>query len=160
MPTLYIIRHARADERGAKYPDDTKRPLVAKGVRQVKSLAALLGNLDVMFDRLYSSPYTRAAQTAEPLGTRLKAASIDYLDALAGDDYDVLLSQLQGETLAIVGHEPYLSELVAYLLTGKVDGVAIEVRKAAMLVLSGPLVAGHMTLNAVVPARLYKRFQA
>jgi phosphohistidine phosphatase SixA len=70
--TLYLIRHAQAHERGPDYPDDSKRPLVDKGTKQVKSLVKALKALDITMDQLFSSPYTRAAQTAEPLLPQLK----------------------------------------------------------------------------------------
>ncbi len=164
--TLYLIRHAQAGERGPQYPDDSKRPLLAKGVKQVKTLAKALKALAIEFDQLFSSPYTRAAQTAEPLLPQLKKGRhLHYLDHLASDDYAQLLVEVKerlgknDKTLAFVGHEPYLSQLAAHLLTGDKDEPKFNFRKAALLELSGELEFAQMTLEMFMPASVYKNIK-
>ena len=161
--TLYLIRHASAGERSPSYPDDSQRPLDDKGFKQAKTLARVLKTLDVTFDRLFSSPYTRAAQTAERLVGRLaEGRRVQYLDTLAGDDYQQLLVDVvenvtpADKTVALVGHEPYLSELASYLLTGTTS-VPLRVRKAAWATLAGGLAPGEMTLQTLLPAAVYRR---
>jgi phosphohistidine phosphatase len=164
--TLYLIRHAQADERGPTYPDDSKRPLVDKGFKQVKTLVKVLKALDIEFDALFSSPYTRAAQTAEPLLPQLKKGRhIHYLDHLAGDDYTQLLIDVKerlgknDNTIALVGHEPYLGQLAANLLTGDTDEPKLNFKKAALLELSGELDISQMTLEMFMPASIYKNIK-
>ncbi len=162
--TLYLIRHAQADERGPKYPDDSKRPLVDKGFKQVKTLVKVLKTLSIEFDALFSSPYTRAAQTAEPLLPQLKKGRhLHYLDTLATDDYAQLLIEMKerlsknDKVIALVGHEPYLGQLAANLLTGDSDEPKVNFRKAAVLELSGELDISQMTLEMFIPASVYKK---
>jgi phosphohistidine phosphatase SixA len=50
-----------------------------------------------------------------------------------------------------VGHEPRLSELTSYLLTGRRDALAIAFRKASVATLQGRLAPGGMTLVAFAP---------
>jgi phosphohistidine phosphatase len=164
--TLYLIRHAQADERGPEYPDDSKRPLVDKGFKQVKTLVKVLKTLNIEFDALFSSPYTRAAQTAEPLLPQLrKGRHIHYLDTLAIDDYEQLLIDVKerlsksDKTIALVGHEPYLGQLAANLLTGDTDEPKVNFRKAALLELSGELEVSQMTLEMFMPASIYKNIK-
>ncbi len=166
VETLYLVRHASAGDRGPRYPDDSLRPLDAKGREQAKTLARVLKTLDVTFDRLFSSPYTRAAQTAERLALRLaKGRRVQYLDALAGDDYPQLVVDIRegvkpaDETVALVGHEPYLSELASYLLTGTAKSVPLQVKKAAWATLSGGLAPGEMTLQLLLPATVYRHIR-
>lgn len=163
MIELYLIRHASADERGPEYPDDSKRPLIAKGHKQAKALARLLEVCDIKLDRLFSSPYTRAAQTAEPLSAALKKGQgVQYLDSLADDNYPQLLVDIREwldtthEAIALVGHEPYMSELGSYLLTGNEVSVNIRFKKAAMLSVAGTLAPGEMSLQAFVPVSFCK----
>ena len=163
---IYLIRHASAAERGPSYPDDSLRPLTRKGQEQAESLARALKRMDVSFDRLFSSPYTRAAQTAESVAARLKkGCRIQYLDALTDDDYPQLLTDLGDgvkagdETVALVGHEPFLSELASFLLTGEPQGVSVQVKKAALLALGGALAPGEMTLHLLLPAAVYRHLQ-
>ena len=68
---LYLIRHGIAAERGPAFPDDTKRPLVQKGVSRLRREAKGLGELGVAFDVVLTSPLTRARQTAELLAEAL-----------------------------------------------------------------------------------------
>ena len=168
--TLYLIRHAQADERGAKYPDDSQRPLVEKGHKQAQALARALDILDVTFDRLFSSPYTRALETAEPLAKRLRSGELETLSELGTPRYPQLLVQLVDNLersvtdgvsgdfyVALVGHEPYLSGLTSYLLTGDETRVNFKFKKAMVVQLGGSLSAGGMTLHMVLPASLYKK---
>jgi phosphohistidine phosphatase len=164
--TLYLIRHAQADERGPKYPDDSKRPLVDKGFKQVKTLVKVLKALDIEFDALFSSPYTRAAQTAEPLLPQLKKGRhIHYLDTLATDNFTQLLIDVKerlsdkDKAIALVGHEPYLGQLAANLLTGDTDEPKLNFKKAALLELSGELEVSQMTLEMFMPASIYKNIK-
>jgi phosphohistidine phosphatase SixA len=55
-----------------------------------------------------------------------------------------------------VGHEPYLSELASYLLSGQTSAIGINFRKAALMSLSGRLAPKQMQLEFLVPAALYK----
>ena len=163
MTELYLVRHARAAERGSEYPDDSQHPLVKKGHTQAKTLANVFEVLEVKLDRLFSSPYIRAAQTAEPLSTCLKQGRrVQYLEALASDDYTQLLYDLKesleakDKVIALVGHEPYLSELASLLLTDS-QSLNIHFKKATFMQLSGTLTPGEMTLHTLVPASVYKR---
>jgi phosphohistidine phosphatase len=164
--TLYLIRHAQADERGPNYPDDSKRPLVDKGFKQVKALAKVLKMLEIEFDALFSSPYTRAAQTAEALLPQLKKGRhIHYLDSLASGGYTQLLIDVKerlgknDKTIALVGHEPYFSQLAALLLTGDKNEFKINFKKAALLELSGDFEVSQMTLEMFMPVSVYKNIK-
>ena len=162
---VYLVRHARAAERGPEYPDDSKRPLIKKGHAQANTLAKVFKVLDVKFDRLFSSPYIRAAQTAEPLSTCLKKGRrVQYLETLASDNYTQLLYDLKeglepnDKVIALVGHEPYLSECASLLLTDS-QNLDITFKKAAFMQLSGTPSPGEMTLRALVPFAVYKHVQ-
>lgn len=161
MIRLYLIRHAKADKRGPDYPDDSLRPLIKRGKKQARALAKTLDRLGVRFDRLLSSPYTRARQTAEALRDHA-GEGVQELAALADYHYDALLHDLngaleEGQQVALVGHEPYLSELAALLLTGRTDGLRIRFRKGSMLLLSGPLEKAKMTLESHLAPKHYWR---
>ncbi|MEM6428882.1 MAG: phosphoglycerate mutase family protein [Deinococcota bacterium] len=164
--TLTLIRHARAAERGPDYPNDSLRPLVPKGEQQARDLAQFLKLRNDSFHWLISSPYTRAVQTADPLKSFAK--EVTTLGSLATPNYDMLFqdihtlltSNVQGLMepihLALVGHEPYLGELAAYLLTGDPEGLRLRVKKASLIELTGELAAGKMQLTQLTPYSSYK----
>ncbi|MCA9836362.1 MAG: phosphohistidine phosphatase SixA [Trueperaceae bacterium] len=162
---LYIIRHARAAERGPAYPDDSQRPLVDKGHKQATTLARLFKAKKLEFDRLFSSPFTRAAQTASALkNCLLNGQALDYLDALTSDQYLDFIKDLHKQLstkdgrIGLVGHEPYLSEFASYLLTGDRTSLNLRLKKAGFLVLSGRLEPGAMSLCGFQTYSWYKDF--
>ena len=64
---LYLVRHAVAAERGEEWPDDSKRPLTARGIARFKEVVQGLNVLDVAIDEVFTSPLIRAKQTADVL---------------------------------------------------------------------------------------------
>src|SRR5258706_11618604 len=121
---LLVIRHGIAEVRAA-HEDDASRRLTAAGERRIKEVRRGLRRLGWRFDRLLTSPWSRAARTAELLEP-LSAADAHATDLLVQSPRADLLS-LIGEAgltarkrraTAVVGHEPWLGELVAWLAFG------------------------------------------
>ena len=160
---LYLIRHAHAGQAHHEDPDDYLRPLSHKGQRQAEALAQALATLEIRFDRLFSSPYTRAAQTASPLTPHIRGGRRELLTELTGDDFPGLLTALHAglkksdAAVALVGHEPYLSSLSSYLLSGSETRVKLRFRKGMMIQLGGPLRAGRLELDSALTPALIKR---
>src|ERR1700684_3513817 len=66
MLNVYLIRHGIAvDREDPNCPPDTERPLTPKGIKRSRAAALGLRALDVKPDALLTSPWLRAAQTAE-----------------------------------------------------------------------------------------------
>jgi phosphohistidine phosphatase len=124
MPVLelYLIRHGLAAERGPEYPDDSKRPLTSRGIAALKKEARALNELDVTFDVIVTSPLVRARQTADVLAEALKGKPpVNTSDALtpAGTPAAVvqeITKRARRGKIALVGHEPNISELAARLI--------------------------------------------
>ena len=91
--TIYLVRHAKAGERGAWEGDDQLRPLSGRGHVQARGLLDVFA--DVHFDRLLSSPYVRCMETVVPLSGE-RGVAIEPVDALAE-------GATLGEALALVG---------------------------------------------------------
>ena len=62
---LVLMRHAIAEERSDRWPDDGKRPLTKEGERKHRAVSEALRRMGVTFDEILSSPLVRARQTAE-----------------------------------------------------------------------------------------------
>jgi phosphohistidine phosphatase len=120
--TLYLVRHAIAEERGPKWPDDRLRPLRADGVTRMRRAVKGFDRLDEPISLVLTSPLTRALQTAEILTAGLsRKPEIATLPALApgGAPSGVALAlarYTKFEAIALVGHEPDLGELAAWLI--------------------------------------------
>jgi phosphohistidine phosphatase len=149
---LYLVRHALAAERGAEWPDDAKRPLTVRGVSRFKDVVRGLNRLDVTVDEIFTSPLVRTRQTADLLAAGLGGKSVvKPLDALAPEHSPAaVISHLakvaRRSRIALVGHEPGLGELAAYLLgaqralafrkggVGRIDMGALTSRRAGSLI--------------------------
>jgi len=165
---LLVIRHAIAEDKEAFAKtgrNDDLRPLTdagrskmrrgAQGLRAVVGRAALLA----------SSPLVRARETAEIVAPTLGIARVEIVDALRPDrGYDELVKWLRtrdvpnddDRIVAVVGHEPHLSGLVTWLMTGSNES-RLELKKggACLLRFDGEPGKGEGTLRwLVTPAQL------
>lgn len=132
---LYLIRHGVAEQRGAAWPDDTKRPLTDDGIARLRKEARGLLRLDVAFDVLLASPLVRTRQTADAIaGSFDPRPPIVAVESLApGGTYQAVLADLEKQTrrtsIALVGHEPGIGELAARLIGSRHP---LEFRKGAV----------------------------
>jgi phosphohistidine phosphatase len=117
---LYIIRHAIAVD---EYEEDSQRPLSDKGKKKMRQIAKGLRILGVDFDLILSSPYVRAKETAEILMEVFKIKQdVQFSENLVPmGDPDLLISEMNEKynatSIALVGHEPFLSALVGLLIS-------------------------------------------
>ena len=126
---LLVIRHGIAEDKDTfarSGKDDSQRPLTAEGEREMALVAKGLKATAREIDVLASSPLVRARQTAAIVAGAYRIQRIEEIDALAPDaEPDALLPWLRGrgdrEVVAVVGHEPHLGRLVAWLLTGQTE---------------------------------------
>jgi phosphohistidine phosphatase len=125
--TVYLLRHGLAVQRGsARHQKDRDRPLTAEGGRKIRRIAKAMRELQLSFDLILSSPWLRARQTAEIVAETFEVRkSLELFDPLApGGDAGQLIHHLKqlpsapGNVL-LVGHEPYLSDFVGWIATGK-----------------------------------------
>lgn len=126
---LFILRHGIAVEHGTPgYASDDDRPLTPKGKRQMHKIASSFRAMKLRFDLILSSPLVRARQTAEIVAADLKLKKrLAFADELKpGGDLKSLVRKINAldaspENLLLVGHEPYLSELTSWFVTGRTD---------------------------------------
>jgi phosphohistidine phosphatase len=160
---LLVIRHAIAEDReahAASGHDDALRPLTEQGARKMKRGARGLRQIVPAIDTLISSPYTRAFDTAEIVRREYGMDRVETSRALeptvAVADAITVLQSLQGDVVAIVGHEPQLSRLVTYLISG-LDQSAVELKKgsACLVEFEGlPRAGGGTLMWSIRPAVL------
>ncbi len=96
-----------------------------------------LSSLSLSFDRIFTSPFERARQTAQIVADTLKMG--DRLEEIQelGPDQSVqdLLSRLAADSshknILMIGHEPLLSNTVSYLLSGTA-GAEVRLKKGGL----------------------------
>ncbi len=161
---LYLVRHAIAHERDAEqWPDDGQRPLTSEGVERFAEAARGLRRLVPEVDVVLSSPLTRAWQTAELLAEHARWPSPVPCEALASgrtpdEALDAIREHAEADSAALVGHEPNLSELAAYLLTGDGAGLAVVMKKGgvALLRFEGTPAPGAASLVWLLPPKVLR----
>ena len=116
---IYLVRHATASHDA---PSDEERQLTKEGHDEAGLAGRSLHALGARPDHIFSSPLTRALQTAEALAHSLHLTKkIKVLKELANEHpVSALLKALhpfqKDSELVLVGHEPSISEhLVAFL---------------------------------------------
>ena len=162
---LLIVRHAIAEDRfefARHEVDDAERPLTAKGIERMRAGARGLRRAVERVDVLATSPLRRARQTADILQEVLGAPKPTVVEQLTpGREPDELADWLgflpADATVAVVGHEPDLSELVGWLTTGEAHSL-VELKKGAacLLEIPGAPCAGCAALEWLLPPRLMR----
>jgi len=119
---IYIMRHGIAEERGHGGPDDAQRKLTREGREKTREIAKGLKRVGFAVDSIVTSPLVRAAETAVIVRDTLKLdAPLEPCDALCpGLSVQKLMKFLserpEHKRVLLVGHEPDLGSLAAFLL--------------------------------------------
>ena len=138
---LYIVRHGIAiDREDPKCPPDPERYLTEEGVEKTKQVAKGVAALGVTGDLFLTSPYVRAAQTAE-----IFAAALDYAKQkirrtdllLPGAEptlfFRELVREKQASSVFLFGHAPQLDDVIATALGSKKHFTALKKAGVALV---------------------------
>jgi phosphohistidine phosphatase len=163
MNTLFIVRHGIAEQRDANVEDEA-RELTRKGRDRMKLVAKGLADAGIQFDGIMTSPRARALQTARILEKDcMDGGSVEVTDLLEPDaSFDGLIDALNGldgiDSVAIVGHEPFLSGFVSYCLAGeKQSFIRLKKGGVALLEIEGSVKPGQCVLAWLLePGQLAK----
>jgi phosphohistidine phosphatase len=157
---LYFFRHAQAGERLEDEERDFHRKITAEGRRETRAAAKVLADLNLKVTHIYSSPLTRAEQTAgivaqaldmpveirEEVGPGFNIAAIEKIIADLPETDNVMF----------VGHDPDFSQVVSKLI----GGGTVEVKKGGFaridLTSRKPL---RGTLIWLAAPRIFNRFE-
>jgi phosphohistidine phosphatase len=153
---IFLIRHAEASPLGSGWVrDDADRPLSARGRGDARRTAAALRDRGVAFDRILASPRMRAVQTAEihaaALGYAGLVESIPFLGRSGAwqDGLERLLEQLAAEgagSVALVGHNPDVSDVAARLARADEGKVALPAGAVCCFEIAAPRLDGDARL--------------
>ena len=139
MIRIYLIRHGIAEDASEGTPDDS-RALTAKGRRRFRRASRAFARRGEPLAHLFTSPLVRAVQTAEILARSLSRDEVLVLEELrsgapAAKVIDALAARAKdGDSVALVGHDPQMSNLVAALAQlGPDDAARVQFRKGAVV---------------------------
>ena len=138
---LFLLRHAKAHPRGEHFKLDSKRTLTREGEEVMQGAAEGMKALEVSFDLILTSPYVRAARTAEITARVFKSEKVWVTENLTPDaNAKRLVAEINenytaARNILLVGHEPFLSQFMSVLLSGD-SGLSIDFKKSALAKLS------------------------
>lgn len=106
--TVYIVRHAE------KVSEADTTELSSAGEQRAIALADTLAGKGI--DSIFTTPYRRTHQTAEPLSQRIGVRLVDYA-AQSNKTIISRVSQIRGKTVLVVGHSNTILEIAKGLGT-------------------------------------------
>jgi phosphohistidine phosphatase len=122
MRELTLLRHAEATPHGKDGEHDADRPLTDHGRLEATAAGDWLRSHGGGFDRILCSPSLRTRQTLElALGQPEAAFEDSIYDATVGTLYDLLDQNASHQRVLLVGHNPGIEQLVAFLVEGRSD---------------------------------------
>ncbi len=155
---LYVIRHAEAVALGERgITEDAERPLTEHGARQAAALGAGLPHVGVKLDLVLTSPLVRARQTADGLVKHWNGTppAVEACNALAPHIKPRKLARAllaaDKQSVALVGHEPSLSEWTAWLIGSKKAQLELQKAGVACVRVDGGVCKGAGQLAWLVP---------
>ena len=122
---LYILRHGEA---GMQAPSDAARELTARGEEQTAALVGVLNQQGWQFDLALVSPYKRAQQTAAIVLENIEHANparenCELITPEGNADSVIeMLAERSENTLLLVSHQPFVSDLINLLVNGHGHG--------------------------------------
>ena len=162
---LLVVRHAVAEDRmrfARSGLPDAERPLTNNGEKKMVKAARGLARLVPALSVLATSPYTRALDTAKILRRAYGGLPLTRLSLLTpGGSHEETVRWLSEHgasdsdaTIAIVGHEPDLGELVGLLMTGTAKTLfPLAKGGACLLEFEGTIEAGGAELRWLMASR-------
>ncbi len=135
------------------------------GVRRSRKTAAGLKELCQVPDRLLTSPLIRAKQTATILtdvaGWPRAEVTPELRPGEGAAAVLTLLAKARSKRIAIVGHQPDLSALLAACLLDSNSALAVDIKKNAVACLSfrGRARTGNAALKWLATPRMLRGFR-
>ena len=158
---LYLVRHGIAvDRQDPKCPPEAERPLTATGIQKTRSAALGLCETGAKPDVMITSPYVRAAQTAEIFAEALgfSLEKIRVSDALKpGENPAEILkevSRLKAKEVACFGHAPHLDLAMSHLVGAR--STFTELKKAGVACLEQSSAHGQWKLRWILTPRVLR----
>ena len=115
---------------------DGERPLSRAGQGEVVQVARLAVQIGVRVATIFHSGILRARQTAEIMAEHLRPQEIAAMQGLLPQDdpaWGAAELAAAKDSIMLVGHLPYMSRLVAHLVTGDSDGEIVAFAPATLV---------------------------
>ncbi|MBD0293030.1 MAG: phosphohistidine phosphatase SixA [Jiangellaceae bacterium] len=134
---VFLMQHGEAMAEA----DDPGRPLTDAGRTTVMRVASRARAAGVRIDRCLHSGKLRAEQSAEILADAVAGGNAESRDGLAPNDpvgpvAEWLRAQSENESVALVGHLPFLDRLASALIVDDQDAQVIRFQMGGLVKLA------------------------
>jgi phosphohistidine phosphatase len=161
---LVLFRHGIAIDRSdPECPAEEDRFLTARGAERTEEAARGLRRMLLSPERILSSPWLRARQTAEIAAAALEfdSGQIELSDALLPDaPPSALLAEVEARAaleVLVTGHAPHLDAVLAELVgIGGIGGTSLKKAGAASIEFTS-VSPGSGRLEWMIPPRALRR---
>lgn len=159
---LIFLRHGLAE--GHFLPDevaDFERILTEDGIKRLNKTLKLFKLSQPGIDVIFSSPLSRAVQSAEIVWENYQEADLELMSDLdILDDPAHLVEYISflptDGTYAFVGHDPHLTRVIAALLALHPEHDFMKIKKGGLCVLEGGMFEGF-TLELLISPKFLKQ---
>lgn len=157
---LLLVRHAIAVPSGTPGIADDERPLTDRGRKRFRKAARGLARIVPAPDLLLTSPLPRALETAEIAAGAWGTVTATPEPLLATGRADEVIAALferdEDGVVALVGHEPGISELLAHVVEGTPERCPFKKGGAALIAMEDGS-SGRGQLVWFLPPRLLRQ---
>lgn len=159
---LIFLRHGLAEGHFSQDQDaDFERVLTEEGIKRLEKTFKLFYKVEKKIDVIFSSPLSRAIQTAEIFWNYYQESDLEMmadLDIL--DDPRHLIEYIsflpKDGVYAFVGHDPHITKVVASLLALHPEHDFMTIKKGGICILEGGIWEGF-TMEALLSPKLMKQ---
>ncbi len=166
---LTLVRHGIAEDRevfAETGKPDELRPLTLRGQKRMKQCALGLSRVVGEVDILASSPWVRAVQSRKIIAEKFPGIRQLDLDILKPENsfeqvIDWVKRQRRAQNICLVGHDPHLSGLAGYLVSGRPQ-LYFSLRKGGVCVLEfiDKIDAGRAQILCLIQPSLLRRIKS
>lgn len=131
---LYLVQHGKALSK----QEDPNRPITLEGIHEVGRVASEVARKEMSLTAIIHSGKERAKGTAkifrDAISESIPLESHENLSP--NDDVRSICDELnERDNIMIVGHLPYLSRLISYLICGDEEREVVHVRNGGCIAL-------------------------
>jgi phosphohistidine phosphatase len=154
---IYLVRHGIAEEAHTA-ERDAERRLTPEGLAKTTLVAQAFRKRVNSLDLILHSPFLRAVETAEIFGREFPGTRRQVADGFTpADEPAEAVGRLGAfanlSRVMLVSHEPFLSGLASYLLTGSEHRASLPFKKAGICAMEWGG-AGGSSLLYLIPPRI------
>jgi len=154
---IYLVRHGIAEDPHLAERDSNRR-LTPEGLAKTTLVAKAFRKRVNSLDLIVHSPYVRAVETADIFGREFPGTTRQAAEGFTPSDEPAdavgrLGAYANLSRVMLVSHEPFLSGLASYLLTGSEHAASIPFKKAGICAMEWGG-AGASSLLYLIPPRM------